>query len=200
MTSPANRTYRRYGAYSSEDDEYTYATGTDIIDSVNGVEMSNSAEGEITEANTPTNLAYTWSTDGELTVANNDFLGDVDSRYTHFHDRYEKIAVCNERPTFYFYDPAGGGGTSHQLRVQDTFKSCSSEFPRYLRSYIYLEGRPIAAAYSTRSSGTDDQTEGETYWKVISEDPVKDHSGIGIGRHHAADPSAGWPDGGCYSA
>ncbi len=159
-----NRTYRRYGAYSSEDDEYTYATGTDIIDSVNGVEMSNSAEGEITEANTPTNLAYTWSTDGELTVANNDFLGDVHSRYTHFHDRYEKIAVCNERPTFYFYDPAGGGGTSHQLRVQDTFKSCSSEFPRYLRSYIYLEGRPIAAAYSTRSSGTDDQTEGETYW------------------------------------
>ena len=105
-----NRTYRRYGAYSSEDDEYTYATGTDIIDSVNGVEMSNSAEGEITEANTPTNLAYTWSTDGELTVANNDFLGDVDSRYTHFHDRYEKSrSATRGRPSTSTVRPAAAG-------------------------------------------------------------------------------------------
>ena len=126
--------------------------------------MSNSVEGEITAVNAPVNIAYGYSKLGALTTANNNFVGNTTYRYTLHSDMFERIAVCNSRKDNYFYDPRGAGGTSHEVRVQDLFNTCTSEFPRLLRSFIYFEGRPIAVVHSERASGTDNQTDIATYW------------------------------------
>ena len=161
-----NRTYRTYGAYADDDDEYTYETGTDIIDKVKVAgtdkEFSNNAEGQITEVNTPVNIVYNWANKNTLSSSNEDYLGNKVNRFSHFNDRLYSQATCNLRKSYFWYDP-GYGGASHRLRVGEYFDSCANARPYHLRTYVYVEGRPIAVILSERPTN-DDQEEVGTFW------------------------------------
>jgi YD repeat-containing protein len=166
-----NRVNRRYGAYdSADDDAYTFVNEfgvgpTNIIDKVTsgGVDhdMSNDPKGNITEVNQPNKIGYAWNPDSQLSTTNDTFLGSTTHNYTAMGDRYSKEAICNSQMTFFHY----AGGSSGQLKLLNLWNSCSNEYPRTLRSYVYLEGRPISVLHSTvASSGNDTQTEVASYW------------------------------------
>ena len=165
-----NRTNRRYGEYnSSDDDAYTYVTDSDIIDKVTSggtdKEMSNDMKGDITSVNQPNYISFTWDYYGRLGKTNDNYQGDVTHSYAEpWGDRFKKVSVCNSRETHFYYSPMGSGAASYELKLIDLFDTCESEYPRNLRAYVYLEGRPIAVAHSTRASGSSAQTEGDTYW------------------------------------
>lgn len=172
-----NRVNRRYGAYNSADDDaYTFVNEvgvgpTNIIDKVTsgGVDkqMSNDPKGNITQVNQPNQIDYTWNPDSQLNTTNDNFLGTVTHNYTAMGDRYNKVATCNSRKTHYHY----AGGSSGQLKLLNLWNSCANEYPRTLRSYVYLEGRPISVLHSTvASSGNDTQTEVASYW--VHTDPA----------------------------
>lgn len=166
-----NRVNRRYGAYNSADDDaYTFVNEfgvgpTNLIDKVTsgGVDkqMSNDPKGNITQVNQPNRVDYTWNPDSQLNTTNDNFLGTVTHNYTAMGDRYNKVATCNSRKTNYHY----AGGSSGELKLLNLWNSCANEYPRTLRSYVYLEGRPISVLHSTvASSGNDTQTEVASYW------------------------------------
>lgn len=165
-----NRTSRRYGQYNgADDDAYVYVTSSDIIDKVTsgGIDkqMSNDFKGDITDASQPDTLQYVWDEEGRLTRSNDNYLGSVIHDYAEpWGDRFQKTSVCNSRESYFYYTPIADEAVSHELKLIDLFDSCETEYPRILRSYIYLEGRPIAVAHSTRAYGASAQTEGDTFW------------------------------------
>lgn len=165
-----NRTNRRSGAYnSSDDDAYSYVAGTDTIDFVvsGGTtrSMDNSSKGEITRVNQPNQIDYTFNAESQLTNTNDTFLGTVVHNSTPFMDRYSKVSTCNSRKNFFHYFP-GPGGAGSQLQLMSLWNTCLGEYPRSLRSYIYLEGRPFAVVHSTIAAVApgDAQTDVGTFW------------------------------------
>ncbi|MCK6549106.1 hypothetical protein L6R52_24900, partial [Myxococcota bacterium] len=129
-------------------------------------EMSNGVRGEITQVNQPNNIQYSYNTEGRMYASNDNFLGTVvHSMAGYFGDRFRKTATCNSRQTYYYYAPTGPGGASPQLDVLDTYQSCVSNYPRHLRFFVYLEGRPLAVLHARRTSSANEVlTEDGTFW------------------------------------
>ena len=69
------------------------------------------------------------------------------------------------RPRYRRYRPDAETGTSPFINFLDAYGTCAEEYPREQRTYVYLEGRPIAIAHATlASSGASAPTAGATYW------------------------------------
>jgi RHS repeat-associated protein len=163
-----NRTDRRYGQFTTADeDTYTYVSGTDIISKVTSggtdENQSHTFRGEISAVNQPVNIAYNWGVEDQAYQTNDNFLGNVGHYYSPFNDRYEKIAVCNHYVSLYTMTPSGPGGTSSELSTMDLPYGCSSNTPRQYRTYVYLEGRPLAAIHSHQHNSFNQGDDG-TYW------------------------------------
>jgi RHS repeat-associated protein len=166
-----NRTNRRSGAFNTADDDaYTYVSGpTDIIDRVTSggtaKEMSNTFKGELSSVNDPNLIQFTFDYDSRVTATEDAFLGSVAHYNTPMGDRYAKKSPCNARMTYFRYRPDAETGTSPFINFLDAYGTCAEEYPREQRTYVYLEGRPIAIAHATlASSGASAPTAGATYW------------------------------------
>ncbi len=169
--SSGNRTNRRSGAFNTADDDaYTYVSGpTDIIDRVTSggtaKEMSNTFKGELSSVNDPNLIQFTFDYDSRVTATEDAFLGSVAHYNTPMGDRYAKKSPCNARMTYFRYRPDAETGTSPFINFLDAYGTCAEEYPREQRTYVYLEGRPIAIAHATlASSGASAPTAGATYW------------------------------------
>jgi RHS repeat-associated protein len=169
--SSGNRTNRRSGAFNTADDDaYTYVSGpTDIIDRVTSggtaKEMSNTFKGELSSVNDPNLIQFTFDYDSRVTATEDAFLGSVAHYNTPMGDRYAKKSPCNARMTYFRYRPDAETGTSPFINFLDAYGTCADEYPREQRTYVYLEGRPIAIAHATlASSGASAPTAGATYW------------------------------------
>ncbi|MCC7383997.1 MAG: hypothetical protein IT384_19300 [Deltaproteobacteria bacterium] len=169
-----NRTNRRYGKFANpsgngaDEDAYSLVSGpTDIIDKTTEggsvKEQYNDFKGDISQTNSARHFGYNWNYEGQMSMSNDSYLGNVAHWYTPFGERYRKQSLCNGRRTFYYYTPMGEAGTSHELKLLDLFNTCAAEYPRQYHTFIYLEGRPIAVARSQIVSGQV-QTELATYW------------------------------------
>jgi YD repeat-containing protein len=164
-----NRTNRRGGGFTADDEVYAYVSGpTDIIDkvTVNGSakEQSNTFKGQITATNIPGPFAYSYDREDHLANSNDNSLGNVGHYHTLFADRYARQSTCNARRTYFYSMPAPESGASPQTSWINLYNTCLAEFPRQLHTYVWLGERPLAVVRSEIASGTDAQTELGTFW------------------------------------